>query len=424
MCHRINLYASFVILCLSSLVQAEDWSQFRGPDFGRASQTNIAETWNTKAVDWKTPLPGRGASSPVVFGDHVYLTAYTGYAIDKKEPGDPKELVRHLLCFDLKTGEKLWQKSIADDSAKDEFSTWGTAKAGYASSSAAADASGVYVLFGTTGVIAFSHDGDQQWRTFCGDDVHAYPGGTSPILYKDLVIVNASYQSGDLIALNKTDGSEVWRQEDITEAWNTPIVYKSANGEDELAVSAIDEIRAVDPQTGKLRWKCTGIDEYVCPSLIAQDGILYSIGGKKGVAIAVRSGGTDDVTETHTLWKSDKGSNVSSPVYHNGHLYWAKDKGGVVYCVNAKTGELVYQQRLKQGAKSIYATPLLANDCLYYISREKGIFVVAATPEFKILSHTKLDGDDSIFSASPVPLDSGAVLLRSDRFLYRIKPAQ
>jgi len=111
-------------------------------------------------------------------------------------------------------------------------------------------------------------------------------------------------------------------------------------------------------------------------------------------------------------------------VYHNGYLFWAKEQGGVVYCVNAETGELVYQERLQPGAKEIYATPLLAEGRLYYISREDGIFVVAATPEFKLLSHTKLDGDNSIFSASPVPLESGAVLLRSDEFLYRMKPAK
>jgi outer membrane protein assembly factor BamB len=422
--HPLSVFVSFLMAGLSSLAYGEDWTQFRGPDFGRTSTANIAETWISAGVNWKTPLPGRGASSPVVFGDHIYLTAYTGYAIDKKEPGDPKQLVRHLLCLDVNSGELLWQKSIADDSPKDEFATWGTAKAGYASSSAAVDASGVYVLFGATGVVSFNHDGDEQWRTFCGDDVHAYPGGTSPIVYNDLVIVNASYEGGDLIALSKADGSEVWRQKEITEAWNTPIVYKNVNGDDELAVSAINEIRAVDPQTGKLRWTCTGIDEYVCPSLIAQDGILYTIGGKKGIAIAVRSGGEGDVTESHKLWQAGKGSNVSSPVYHDGYLYWAKDKGGVVYCVNAETGELVYQERLKSGAKSIYATPLLADGRLYYISREKGIFVVAATPEFKLLSHTKFDGDNSIFSASPVPLEDGAVLVRSDKFLYRMKPAK
>ena len=423
MYHPSIVYVCFVIVGLSSLAQGEDWAQFRGPDFGRASQTNIAETWDSEGIDWKTPLPGRGASSPVIFGDHIYLTAYTGYAVDKQEPGDPKALVRHLLCLDVNSGKLLWQKSIADDSTKDKFATWGTAKAGYASSSAAVDDSGVYVLFGATGVVAFNHNGDQKWRKFCGDDVVDYPAGNSPIIFKELVIVNASYEGGDLIAFNKADGSEAWRQEGITQAWNTPIVYKSANGDDELAVSAINEIRAVDPRTGKLRWKCTGVDEYVCPSLIAQDGVLYTIGGKKGVAIAVRSGGEGDVTETHKLWQADKGSNVSSPVYHNGYLFWAKEKGGVVYCVNAETGKVVYQERLKPGAKEIYATPLLADGRLYYISREEGIFVVAATPEFKLLSHTKLD-DDTLFSASPVPLEDGAVLLRSDKFLYRMKPAQ
>ena len=149
---------------------------------------------------------------------------------------------------------------------------------------------------------------------------------------------------------------------------------------------------------------------------------MYTIGGKKGVAIAVASGGEGDITETHKLWQAGKGSNVSSPVYHDGHLYWVKDTDGVVYCVDAKPGKLVYQQRLDPAAKSIYATPLLAGGRLYYVSRQKGIFVVAANPEFKLLSHTKLRGDDSIFSASPVPMADGSVLLRSDKYLYRIKP--
>jgi outer membrane protein assembly factor BamB len=404
--------------------RSEEWTQFRGSDFGRTSEPNIAETWSSEYVAWKTRLPGRGASSPVVFGDRIYLTAFTGYAIDKRNPGDPSQLVRHLLCLDVNTGKVLWQRSVADASDKDPFTTWGTAKAGYASSSATVDASGVYVLFGATGVLAFGHDGEERWRTFCGNDTHEYPAGTSPILYKDLVIVNASYECGALIALRKSDGTEVWRQEGITKSWNTPVIYRSLSGDDELAVSAIGEIRALDPATGRRRWSCAGIDEYVCPSLVVEDGIVYALGGRKGTAIAVRSGGNGDVTESHKLWKIDKGSNVSSPVYHDGYLYWAKDKGSIVYCVHAETGELVYEQRLRPSSEEIYATPLLANGRLYYVSRENGIFVVAATPEFKLLTRTKLKGDDSLFAASPVPLSGGAVLIRSDSFLYRLKPAR
>lgn len=421
-----NLLSSllfFAVVGTPLVSLGEQWTQFRGPDFGRTSQTNVAETWDDAAVAWKTPLPGRGASSPVVFDNHIYVTAYTGYALDMKEPGDPSQLVRHLLCYDSTTGEQRWQKSIADKTTKDKFSTWGTAKAGYASGTAAVDDSGVYVLFGATGVVAFDHDGQERWRTFCGDDVHDYPAGTSPIIYNDFVIVNACYECGDLIALNKSDGSEAWRHKGLKEAWDSPVVYRSLSGEDELAIATIEDIRAFNPRTGKQRWICRGVDEYVCPSITVQDGILYSISGKQGTAIAVRSGGTGDVTETHRMWKIGKGANVSSPVYHDGHLYWARDKGGVVYCVDAETGKLAYQQRLQPSANEVYATPLLAEGRLYYVSRENGIFVVAASPEFELLAHTQLD-DDSVFAASPVPLPDGAVLLRSDRFLYRLKPAE
>ncbi|TWT69638.1 outer membrane protein assembly factor BamB family protein [Crateriforma conspicua] len=405
------------------LTRGEEWNQFRGSDFNRTSLTSVAKTWDVGAIAWKTPLLGRGASSPVVFGDHIYLTAFTGYAVDKEQPGDPTKLVRHLFCFDAGTGQKLWQRSIADPSEKDIFSSWGTAKAGYASSSATTDESGVYVLFGASGVIAFDHDGIERWRTFVGDDTHEYPAGTSPIMYEDLVIVNASYECGDLIALHKEDGTEAWRQEGIEQAWNTPVIYQTVNGHDELAISAVGEIRAVDPRTGERRWHCEGFEEYVCPSITVQDGVLYAIGGRQGEALAVRSGGTGDVTDTHRMWKIAEGANVSSPVYQDGYLYWAKDKGGIAYCVNAGTGEVVYEQRFRPSSKEIYATPLLANGRLYYVSRENGIFVLAARPEYELLSHTDL-GDDSLFAASPVLLADGSVLLRSDRFLYRIKPAE
>jgi len=120
----------------------------------------------------------------------------------------------------------------------------------------------------------------------------------------------------------------------------------------------------------------------------------------------------------------NKGSNVSSPVYSNGHLYWAKDKGGVVFCANAETGEVVYQQRLQPTADKLYATPLLANNKLYYMSRKKGIFVVAAKPEFELLDHTQFESDSSLLAASPAVLPGGAVLIRSDDFLYRMRPEE
>ncbi|MFG0291128.1 MAG: PQQ-binding-like beta-propeller repeat protein, partial [Rhodopirellula sp. JB044] len=259
----------------------------------------------------------------------------------------------------------------------------------------------------------------ERWKTFVGDDTHEYPAGTSPILYRDLVVVNASYECGDLIALRKSDGSEVWRYKDVEEAWNTPVVYQSLRGDDELVISMNKKVVAIDPMTGSQRWSCSGLDDYVCPSVIVEEGIVYAIGGRQGQALAIRSGGTGDVTDTHRLWMISEGANVSSPVYHDGYLYWAKDKGGILYCVDAKTGEVAYEQRLRPSSKDVYATPLLSDGRLFYVSRENGIFVVAAKPEFELLAHTQFN-DNSLFAASPIALPDGDVLLRSDRFLYRI----
>lgn len=117
------IMACFVFGGMASEMRSEEWTQFRGRSFMRTSEKDIAPEWNSEGIAWKTPLPGRGASSPVVFNDHIYLTAFTGYAIDQREPGDPSKLVRHLLCFDVNTGKQLWQESVPDSSEKDPFST-------------------------------------------------------------------------------------------------------------------------------------------------------------------------------------------------------------------------------------------------------------------------------------------------------------
>jgi outer membrane protein assembly factor BamB len=416
-----------VLVCFGflmvSIADGEEWTQFRGSDFGRTSEDKIAEQWDSDNFAWKTQLPGRGASSPVVFKNRIYLTAFTGYGIDKDAPGNQGDLKRHLLCVSSGDGSILWQKTVPAPSENNPFTTWAVALHGFASSTPAVDETRIYVFFGATGVLAFDHEGMELWRTNCGTGTHVFGAGNSPVLYKDLVIVNASVESGDMIALNKSDGSEVWRQSEIEESWNTPAIYKRPGGTNELAVTIKGNIRAFAPDTGEPLWSCEGIDDYICPSIIVQDGILYALGGRRGTAIAIRSGGSGDVSDSHKLWEITKGSNVSSPVYHDGHLYWAKEKNGILYCANAATGEVLYEERLDPSPGLIYASPLLANGRLYFVSRNNGIYVVAAKPEFELLAHTQLEDDDSLFNASPVPLPDGAVLLRSDNYLYRIKPA-
>ncbi len=405
---------------LTSPARGETWTQFRGSDYGRTAETNIAESWDSSIVRWKTELPGRGASSPAIFGDRIYLTAYTGYGIETENPGDETKLERHLLCINAADGKIIWQQSIPAKSEKNEFTPWAVALHGFASSTPAVDDTGVYVFLGAAGVLAFNHDGVQLWKTNCGTGTHVFGAGSSPVLYKQFVLVNASVECGDLIALNKSDGSEAWRQSGIAESWNTPAVYQGANGSHEVAVTIKGKILAFSPDTGEPLWSCDGIPDYICPSIVVHDGVLFASGGRASHTVAIRSGGSGDITDTHRLWDIGKGSNVSSAVYHDGHLYWAQEKNGIVYCADAQTGKVLYDVRLKPTSGLIYASPLLANGNLYYVSRENGIYVVAAKPEFQLLAHTQLDDDNSLFNASPVPVEGGGVLLRSDRYLYRL----
>jgi outer membrane protein assembly factor BamB len=245
-----------IVLCggcviAAALVQAEEWTQFRGSDYGRTSESNVAERWVSEMVAWSTPLPGRGASSPVIFNNRIYLTAYTGYGIDRKAPGDPANLVRHVLCIEAEHGNIVWRKAVPAESDKNEFNSWGVGLHGYASSTPAVDETGIYIFFGETGVLAFSHAGEELWRTNCGMGTHAFGARNSPVLHGNLVIANASVESGDMIALNKSDGSEAWRQSGINRAWNTPVIYRSLNGSDELAVTIAGKVLAFDPGTGK-----------------------------------------------------------------------------------------------------------------------------------------------------------------------------
>jgi outer membrane protein assembly factor BamB len=186
----------------------------------------------------------------------------------------------------------------------------------------------------------------------------------------------------------------------------------------ELVVSVQNFLLAVDPDTGKELWRADGVHCYVCPSVVAHEGVVYAIGGGH-TPLAVRAGGRGDVTKTHVVWRENRGSNVSSPIFFNGYLYWANDHGGVVNCQDAATDKSIYQKRLEPDAGIIYASPVLADGKLYYISQTKGTYVVAAKPEFELLAHNVFQDDRSRTNASPA-VSNGQLLLRSDKYLYCI----
>jgi outer membrane protein assembly factor BamB len=289
---------------------------------------------------------------------------------------------------------------------------------GYASSTPAADDERVYVSFGKTGVLAFDHGGNQLWQTSVGEELNGWGTGNSPILYKDLVIINASVESQSLIALNARTGREVWRAPGIRESWNTPILVNTAGGATELVVAIMPKILGFDPASGKQLWSCnTDINWYMAPSLVSHNDIVYSVGGRTGGGLAVRVGGRGDVTSTHRLWTIRKGSNVTSPVYHDGHLYWMHENLGIAYCARAATGEIVYEARVPGGGQ-VYASPVLADGKIYYLARDGKTHVLPAEPRFEVLAVNSL-GERGVFNAS-LAIADGRIYLRSNRYLYCI----
>jgi outer membrane protein assembly factor BamB len=326
------------------------------------------------------------------------------------------DLKRHVVCLNRADGKLRWRKEVESvlpeqDRIRDDH--------GYASATPVSDGERVYVFFGKSGVVALDFDGKQLWHADVGDNLNGWGSAASPLLHENLVIVNASVESESLFGLDKTTGAEVWRARGIRESWNTPILVKTEDGKTELVLAIQGKVLGFDPSSGKQLWSCaTDITWYMVPSLVADAGIVYCIGGRSGVAgLAVRAGGRGDVTGTHRLWTSRKGSNVSSPIYHDGHLYWASDSREIVYCADAKTGEAVYEQRVPR-AGQFYSSPLLADGRLYYLARDGRTFVLAAKPKFEQLAVNQI-GERGMFNAGLVAAD-GKLYLRSNTRLYCI----
>jgi len=400
----------------------DDWPRFRGPEgLGISGAKGLPLEWDAnKNIAWKTALPGPGASSPITYGDHIYVTCYTGYGLDQRSPGDTSDLVRHLICLDRGSGRILWNTDTPSQRGVSGYKSW-IALHGFVSSTPVCDGQRVYCFFGSSGVYAFDLSGSEKWHADVGQEIHGFGTGASPILHENMVIVNASVESGSLVALDKQTGREVWRAEGIQKSWNTPVMV-DAGGRLELVVDTEDTLRAFDPTTGRELWRCVGSQppRYLCPSPIVHNGIIYATHGYHGPLSAVRAGGSGDVTNSHRMWVRPKvASNVPSPVYHDGYVYSVREEGGVLSCVNAADGEVVFQERLQPSPGRIYASPLVADGKIYLVSREDGTYVIAAGPQCKQLAHNVIESDDSIFNGSFV-VSRGQLLLRSDKFLYCI----
>ncbi len=461
--HRI---ATLVLLALSaSPVAAEDWPQFRGESGSAVSaDAGLPNHWDLKTnLLWKAKLPGSGASSPIILGNRIYLTCYSGYGTSDDAGGSPKNLVRHLLCLDRKDGNLVWKADIRGESPEANYQGQ-MRQHGYASNTPATDGKQIYVFLGTAGVHAFDMEGKPLWKHAVGTGTDQWGSASSVRLHDNVVIVNAAIESGRIFGLNKETGDELWKFKVDGRSWSTPALVETDAGKHELVISSTGRISGLDPTSGKELWHCAGLDDYTCPSVIPGKGVAYVPGARSSAIIAVRCGGSGDVSQSHVLWSCKQaGANVPTPVLYKGHLFGVGDRGGIAYCVDAETGKIDYKQRLPTdeipvrpaafqppegqrggrggrrgmggrggpggggrggpgggpggGGLQFYASAAAADDKIFAVSRTSGVFVIAAKPTFDLVAHNQFAEDSSSFDATPAICD-GQLYLRSNGNLY------
>ncbi len=436
------------LMLQSNQAFAEDWQRFRGPNGSGVVADTAPTNWSsTENLNWKVALPGSGVSSPIVVGGKVFVTCYSGYGVSRNEVGDIKDLKRHLVCVDKASGAILWDQSVAAVLPEDPYSGIGVTAHGYASHTPVSDGERVYAFYGKSGVYAYDLDGNLVWNTSVGtkSDPWEWGSSSSPVLYKDKLLVTASAESESLVALDCKTGKELWRETagGFAGMWGTPILVNAdGEGQAELVMSVPYEIWSFNPDTGKLLWYCEASQsEQAHASAITDGKIVYAFSGRGGGAVAVRTGGKDDVTKSNIVWKSNESSSFGSPIAYNGKVYLVS--GDVLSTFDAETGaEVGSKLRLRpQGANaepaaqrggggggrggrgggggggSDYSSPVIADGKLYYVKGSGETFVVELGDEPKQLSANKVTNDAESFGGTPA-ISDGQLLIRSNKHLY------
>ncbi|QDV23292.1 outer membrane protein assembly factor BamB family protein [Aureliella helgolandensis] len=442
---RLAVYA-MTIGCASGLA-AEDWSRFRGPNgdgTARDSQP-VPSQWSPQEnLKWKAELPGAGVSSPIVVGDRVFVTCYSGYGVDRNQVGNIEDLKRHLVCVDSQSGRILWDKSVAAVMPEDPYAGIGVTAHGYASHTPVSDGERVYAFFGKSGVHAFDMDGNEMWQASVGtgSDPWQWGSASSPIVHDGLVFVTAAAESQALVALDAKTGQEVWREsaEGFDGMWGTPTLIQVSQSRTELVMSVPFEIWSFAPKTGKLLWYCEASEsEQAHSSAVASDGVVYAFTGRGGGSIAVRAGGSQDVAKSHRLWTGSESDRFGTPVVYQGKIYLVA--GGIVTVIDGTTGKKLSQTRLENdrssaatapstsgreggrqsgrggGRSSDYASPVIADGKLYFVNGSGQTFVWQLGDELEQLSVNRVTDESESFGGTPA-VSQGRIFLRSDKHLY------
>ena len=358
---------------------ARYWPGWRGPSAqGHVAGSGYPHAWSdTENVLWKVPVPGSGNSSPVIWGDRIFLTtAYDG--------GERLSV----LCFQRSDGALLWETRIPHRGVER-----GHRKNGHASATPATDGELVYASFGTHGLVALDFDGKVVWQHPLGPIQNYHGSAGSPILYRDTVIIYQDHKGPSFVAaFDKATGkTRWWTDRRASVGWGTPIVLQ-AGGRDELVVSGEDEVIAYDPRNGKTLWSVQGNTFEVIPTPSVGHGLVFCSSGRAGPTLAIRPGGKGDVTDTHVAWKTAKGSPfIPSTIVVGDQLYMVNDMMSVVTSYEAKTGELVFQGRLgRPQRESFSASPVAVDGKVFFTNDSGETFVLAAGRELEVVRVNRL----------------------------------
>ena len=423
---------------LAESAAAGDWPQWRGPDgSGISNEKNLPSEWSpTKNIKWKTAIEGRAHSSPIVSGKLIFLTTaiegaeVAGAKAAKHMLGD-KEFVhpdsigankKHtfkVIALDRDSGKIVWQATAWEGTPYDDRHR----KSSYAASTPAADGKMVYAWFGTEGLYAFDFKGKPVWKAQVGNIATLGMGtATSPILFDNLVIVQADEDNGEaswIVAFDKKTGKEVWKQsrKGVQVSWSTPLLVKTAK-RTELIASGTEFVISYDPATGKELWRHKGLESNAIPSPVANNEFVYLVAGYPAkIAMAIRLGQDGDLTGTPNVpWKYPKGTAyVPSPILYGDYLYLTTDRG-ILTALDAKTGEVKYEGGRTPVPATFTASPVAFEGKILMTSEDGDTFMIKAGPKHEIIGTNSIG--EAVY-ASPAIAD-GRIYIRGEKNLYAI----